>query len=150
MTDEAAEFWRDYSTKLGEAVLRFSLGRYLSGMRGLEGPLWGLAIATDAGLRFHHFPHENWMAALSRVGGGGGAAPTEKTLFVPKERIRSAELFRESSWFKRLLSPSSPRLIVRYRPDGAEEGESTLVCELDRDADELLAALKGLLSDAGA
>ncbi len=148
MSEEAAAFWRDYSAKLGEEILRFSLGRYLSGMHGLEGPLWGLVIATDAGLRFHHFPHESWMTALMRIGGGGSSsgAPTEKTFFVPKARILSVELFREKSWLKRLLSPMAPRLIVRYRPEDTETGEATLFCELDRDADELAAALEGLLT----
>lgn len=145
MTEETAAFWRDYSEKLGEEILRFSLGRYLSGVHGLAGPLWGLVIATDAGLRFHHFPHESWMSALSRLGGGGGAAPTEKTFFIPKGRILGAELFRERSRLKRLLSPSAPRLVVRYRPEDTETGEASAVCELDRDADGLADALKGLL-----
>ena len=35
MTAEAEAFWREYSEKLGERVLRFALGRYQSGIDGL-------------------------------------------------------------------------------------------------------------------
>ncbi len=147
MTAEAEAFWRDYSEKLGERVLRFALGRYQSGIDGLQGPLWGLAIVTDAGLRFHHFPHENWLAALTRFGGQVGDAPTEKTFFIPKGRILGAELLKEASFLKRLLSASVPRLVVRYLPEGAEGAADalTMTAELDRDADGLIAALQELL-----
>jgi hypothetical protein len=143
MTAEAEAFWRDYSEKLGEQVLRFSLGRYQSGIPGLSGPLWGLLIVTDAGLRFHHFPHENWIAALTRIGGQGGETPAEKTFFIPKDRIVEARLLKEPSFFKRLLSSSVPRLVVRYRPEGAgaDAEPSTMAAEVDRDADQLAAAL---------
>jgi hypothetical protein len=140
MTDEAAAFWRDYSAKLGETVIKFALGRYVSGWAEFAEPLWGLALATDAGFRFHHFPHENWMAALSRVGGAGGALPTEKTLFIPKERILGVELRRERSLLKRLLVPQAPTVFLRYREG---DGERVLIAELDRDADALIAALTG-------
>lgn len=148
MTEEAAAFWRDYSAKLGEEVLRFSLGQYLSGMKDLTGPLWGLVIVTDAGLRFHHFPHEGWLAALSRSGGGSKEAAQEKTFFIPKAEIIAAELLKEKSFLKRLISPSSPRLVVRYRPSAGAAEEQTLVAALDRDADELAAALAGVLGAA--
>ncbi len=144
MTEEAAEFWREYSAKLGEEVLRFSLGQYISGMRGLEGPLWGLVIVTDAGLRFHHFPHENWLASLTRAGGSREAAK-EKTFFIPAGRILSSELVKEKSFFKRLFSSVSPRLVIRYSPSDTETGERTLIAELDRDADELAASLAGVM-----
>ena len=148
MTEEAAAFWQDYSAKLGETVLRFTLGRYQSGVDGLSGPLWGLVIVTDAGLRFHHFPHENWIVALSRVGGQGGESPTEKTFFIPKDRIIDSRLFKEASLLKRIFLSSAPRLIVRYRPEvGGEAADPlTMVAELDRDADGLAASLVGLLT----
>ncbi|MFA6505331.1 MAG: hypothetical protein WCT14_04490 [Treponemataceae bacterium] len=144
MTEEAAEFWREYSAKLGEEVLRFSLGRYVSGMRDMEGPLWGLVIVTDAGLRFHHFPHENWLASLTRVSGSKEAGK-EKTFFIPTARILSSELVKEKSFWKRLFSSVSPRLVVRYRPSDTDTGESTLVAELERDAEELAESLTSVL-----
>jgi hypothetical protein len=102
-------------------ALSFSLGQYLSGWAEYDPPLWGLLIATDRGFRFHHFPHEGWLQALSRLS-SGGKAPAEKTIFISRERIIHAELRRERSPLKRILFASRPRLVIRYRDDnGAEE-----------------------------
>lgn len=145
MNREAEKFWNDYSAKLGEKVLRFSLGRYVSGVAGLDGESWGLVIVTDAGLRFHHFPHENLMASLMRMGRSGGQTDTEKTFFIPKGRIIGSELVKEKSLLIRLFSPSSPRLVVKYRPEDTETGELTMIAELDHDAENLAAAMVALI-----
>jgi hypothetical protein len=113
-------FWKQYEAALGEKVLAYTLGQYLSGWAGIDRPLWGLLIATDGGFRFHHFPHEGWIQALSRLSTGGDA-PTEKTLFIPRDRILAVELRREKSLLKRIFVASQPRFILRYRDsDGAE------------------------------
>jgi hypothetical protein len=113
-------FWKQYEAALGEKVLAYTLGQYLSGWAGIDRPLWGLLIATDGGFRFHHFPHEGWIQALSRVTTGGDA-PKEKTIFIPRDRILGAELRRETSLLKRIFLPRQPRFILRYRDsDGAE------------------------------
>jgi hypothetical protein len=146
MNQEAEQFWNDYSAKLGEKVLRFSLGRYVSGVAGFDGVSWGLVIVTDAGLRFHHFPHENWMSSLIRVGGSRGQTDTEKSFFIPKSWILGSELIKEKSLLNRILSPSVPRLVVRYRPEETETGECTMIAEIDRDAEELAEAVGDLIS----
>lgn len=145
---EVDQFWREYEQKIGEKVVKFALGRYLSGWAEFDGPLWGLAIVTEGGFRFHHFPHESWISALSRLGGGGGgAAPTEKTLFVPRARIKGYEMILEKSWIKRLLTPSSPTVKLVYEREAGPAAEpAILFVELDRNSAELDAALKGLLT----
>lgn len=143
---EVDQFWREYERNIGEKVVKYALGRYLMGWMEFKGPLWGLAIVTEGGFRFHHFPHESWMAALTRIGGGGGAAPTEKSLFVPRARIKSYELIVEKSWIRRLLTPSAPQIKILYEPEGASAEPAVLVVELDRGTAELEAALKGLVT----
>jgi hypothetical protein len=130
------KFWREYGERYGETVLVFGLCRYISGWAEFQDNLWGLAIATSGGFRFHHFPHESWIQAISRTGFGGDA-PTEKTLFIPYERILGTELRIEKSWWKRLLNPSLPHLTIRYRLEGPESDEDTLVIEADQKAGEL-------------
>jgi hypothetical protein len=122
------EFWKSYEAALGEKVLAFSLGQYLAGWAEHDPPLWGLLIATDRGFRFHHFPQEGWLQALSRLS-GGGKAPVEKTIFIPRERILRAELRRERSLLKRILLAPRPRLVVRYRDE--DGGEEEFIAEAD-------------------
>ncbi|MDR2027939.1 MAG: hypothetical protein LBP93_00225 [Treponema sp.] len=136
---DPAEFWRDYEKRYGEKVLAFTLGRYISGWASYETPLWGLLIATGGGFRFHHFPHEGWIDAISRIT-TGGEAPQEKTIFIPKGWLVSVELRIEKSWWKKILSPHPPRLSVRYRtPEGVE---AELLAETDQKAETLLAHLR--------
>jgi hypothetical protein len=133
------EFWKEYEARLGEKVLSFSLGQYLSGWAEHDPPLWGLLIATDRGFRFHHFPHEGWLQTLSRLS-SGGKAPVEKTIFIPRERILRAELRRERSLLKRIFLASRPRFVIRYKAgDGAEE---EFVAEADSSAAAMLANLR--------
>jgi hypothetical protein len=133
------EFWKQYEAALGEKVLSFSLGQYLSGWAEHDPPLWGLLIATDRGFRFHHFPHEGWLQVLSRVS-SGGEPPSEKTIFIPREWILRAELRRESSLLKRIFLASRPRFVVCYRDDNGSEGE--FVAEADSAAAALIEKLR--------
>ena len=133
------DFWRDYEEKTGEKVLARSLGQYISGWEEFDSKgwsaLWGLVIVTSGGFRFHHFPHMGWLEALSRLTSGGDA-PKEKTLFVPNERLVSAKLVKETRWWKKLISPSAPRLVIRYLNDAGEEREMLL--ETDYKSDGLV------------
>jgi hypothetical protein len=97
--DDPEDFWREYGEKYGEKVLAYTMGQYLSGWAEYEGGFWGLLIATDGGFRFHHFPQENWLQALSRRSPWGGKDPEEKTIFIPRDRIISAELRVEKVWW---------------------------------------------------
>ncbi|MDR1950553.1 MAG: hypothetical protein LBQ38_14280 [Spirochaetaceae bacterium] len=136
---DPAKFWREYGERYGEKVLAYSLGRYLSGWDGYDEPLWGLAIATDGGFRFHHFPHEGWLQALSRMT-SGGEGPKEKTIFIPRDRLFSAELRIETSWLKKIFTPHPPILVIRYRTTaGTELAETELNggTELNQGAAEL-------------
>jgi hypothetical protein len=133
------EFWKEYEARFGENVLCFSLGQYLSGWAEYDPPLWGLLIATDRGFRFHHFPHEGWLQALSRLS-TGGKAPIEKTIFIPRERIIRAELRRERSLLKRILFPSRPRFVIRYKDN--EDAEEEFIAEADSTAAAIIENLQ--------
>jgi hypothetical protein len=135
------EFWKKYEAGLGEKVLSFSLGQYLSGWAEHDPPLWGLLIATDRGFRFHHFPHEGWLQILSRFS-AGGEAPSEKTIFIPRERILRAELRRETSLLKRIFFASRPRFVIRYKDE--EGGEEEFVAEADSAAAAIVENLRHL------
>jgi hypothetical protein len=128
------EFWADYEKKTGDKVLAFCLGQYVSGWDEFDRPLWGLLIATEGGFRFHHFPHEGWLQALARIG-TGGEGPKEKVLFLPRDRIVSAELRVETAWWKRLLGSRQPLFVIRYRAVDGAEGE--LVMETEKKAQVL-------------
>jgi hypothetical protein len=145
-TQGPEEFWREYGARYGETIHAYGLGRYISGWAEFQGQLWGLLIATSGGFRFHHFPHEGWIQALSRISFGGDT-PREKTLFIPRDRILGLELKIERSWWKKLLNPSLPCVMIRYSLDSAGKGgasggqgldEGTLVMEADQNAAEII------------
>ncbi|MDR2633609.1 MAG: hypothetical protein LBC51_08325 [Treponema sp.] len=137
-TRDPQTFWRDYAARLGEQVFAYALGRYIRGWEGFDRPLWGLLIATSRGFRFHHFPHESWMEALSRTT-LGGEAPQERLIFIPQERLIAVELREERSWWKKLLTPQSPLLVIRYQDDAGEPRE--LLAETEKKAQAILQAL---------
>jgi len=137
-TPEVEKFWEDYEKSIGEKVLAKSLARYLSGITGLNYPLWGLAIATSRGFRFHHFAHEGWFMALSRTA-MGGEAPKEKTFFIPKDKIISADLLMEKRWWKIIFSPAHPMLVIHCYVNDAE---TRVIIETDKTAATVADALK--------
>jgi hypothetical protein len=144
------QFWRDYAARYGETIHAYGLARYISGWAEFRESLWGLLIATSGGCRFHHFPHEGWIQALSRTSLGGDA-PQEKTLFIPRERLVGVELRIEKSWWKKVFNPALPQVLIRYRLEGknAEEADGgrdsaggTLVIEADQNAAKIVSYLK--------
>jgi hypothetical protein len=118
------DFWREFEEKTGEKVLARSLGQYLSGWDEFDDsrgkPIWGLIITTSGGFRFHHFPQTSWLDAFIR---SSGDAPKEKTFFIPNQQIISAEIVKETKWWKRIFSPSLPKLIIKYRNEAGEDRE---------------------------
>ncbi|MDR2211856.1 MAG: hypothetical protein LBO65_10405 [Spirochaetaceae bacterium] len=137
---DAASFWHDYEERIHEKVLARTLGRYLSGWAEYPYPLWGLVMATTGGFRFHHFPHEGWIMALSRIS-TGGEPPREKTLFIPRESITGAKLSIENRWWKKIFTPAVPVLTVHYSLGGTE---GKLLIETDRQAESLVENLTPL------
>jgi hypothetical protein len=142
-TKSREEFWRDYEASLGEKVLAYKLGKYLSGWDEFDGELWGLLIATSGGFRFHHFPHEGWFDAVARVT-MGGEVPKEKTLFIPTASILGVELRREKSLLRRIFLPRSPFLLLRYR--GEDGAERELAAETDSEGEAFAAELRALIT----
>ena len=124
-------FWREYEEKTGEKVLTRGLGRYISGWNEFDekkwNNLWGLLVNTSGGFRFHHFPKNSWIDALAWS--AEKTPPKEKTFFLPKEKIISSELIKETKWWKKLFSSCPPYYIVIYKDE--TEREKQLVFEAD-------------------
>lgn len=122
------QFWKEYEEKTGETVLARSLGRYISGWEEFDShgwkSIWGLIIASSGGFRFHHFPQRSWLDALARF--SGDEEPKEKTFFIQAEKINSAEILTETVWWKKIFSPSPPRLVIRYYDETGNKRELTL------------------------
>jgi hypothetical protein len=125
---------KEYIERFNENIINLAMGRYLGGWTGEDEPMWGIIVRTDLGLRFHHFPHEGWMAAMFRVG-SHGKAPKEKILFIPNDNIISVEFQTENSWWKKIFFNKQPLIVVKYRGEcgvGGESGdEKTLLVETD-------------------
>ena len=130
-------FWREYEEKTGETVLARSLGQYISGWEEFDSQkwtsLWGLIIVTSGGFRFHHFPQIGWLDAFTRF--ADREQPKEKTFFIPKEKIISAALIKETKWWKKIFGSSSPHLVIHYRDEAGNEQQ--LLLEADYTTDDL-------------
>ncbi len=144
---EAAEFWKNYEEIHGEKVLAFNLGLYLKGCADIADSLWGLLIATEGGFRFHHFPQESWISALSRVTSGGGKGPKEVTLFIPAEKIISVECRIERNWLKKIFTAGRPLFVLRYCHEDGREYE--LFAETDNKSIEIVEALRKIVEETG-
>ena len=126
----ADAFWKEFEEKTGEKVLARGLGKYLSGWddfaeKNLDGKLWGLVITTTGGFHFHNFAQNTLIDSLFR-----SASQTQilqdKTIFIPKEKISSIELQKESKWWKKLLWSSSPQLVIMYKDENGGEDKRLL------------------------
>ena len=125
------DFWREYEEKTNEKVLARGLGRYSSGWDEFDSngwnDLWGLLIISSGGFRFHHFPQQNWLQALTVRGNSEGSK--EKIIFVPKEIIISAGTFEETRWWAKIFTNSPPRIIINYRDAAGGEKKLYLKAE---------------------
>jgi len=108
-------FWQDYEEKTGEKILARGLGKYICGWQEFDekrwNGIWGLLITTSGGFRFHHFPQNNWIDVLTRF--AEKEPVKEKTIFIPAEKIVSSQLIKETRWWKKILTPSVPQLVIR-------------------------------------
>jgi len=141
------DFWREYEEKTGEKVLARTMGQYYSGWdefgHNNDSPLWGLAIVTSGGFRFHHFPQQNWLGTL--FGSVSSEAAKEKTLFIPRERIITAVLHKETNWWKKLFGPAPAVMIIKYR--GEDESEKNLVIKTEFKTDGIIESLQEYSAD---
>ena len=129
-TDKSVDdFWQEYEKQLGEKVIARSLGRYISGWEEFDNDgltnLWGLIIVTRAGFRFHHFPQHHWMDMFNR----NREAAKEKIFSIPKDKIVSAELIKETNWLKKIFQPPAPHFTVNYLDES--ENKKKLLLEAD-------------------
>jgi hypothetical protein len=137
------DFWKDYEEKLGVKILAYSLAQYLGGHDEYPHPMWGLVIVSENGFIFHHFPHEGWLQAITRVT-TGGEGPKEKIIIIPKEKLKSARLDAPKGFFKRFFKYTPPRLYVEYETEGGET--AMLAAETDIRAEETARALDALIA----
>jgi len=116
-------FWQEFEEKTGEKVLARGLGKYVSGWDEFDekkwGGLWGLIITTSGGFRFHHFPQNSWIDAFTSF--VKTDPPKEKTIFIPQEKIISSDYLIEKKWWKKILSPSQPQLVIKYKDEAEKE-----------------------------
>jgi len=132
-------FWREYEEKTGEKVLERSLGKYVCGWDEFDqkkwNGIWGLIITTSGGFRFHHFPQNSWIDALTRF--AEKEQVKEKTIFIPKEKIISSEIIKETKWWKKIISNPVPQLVIHYTDEpspGIDGTEKRLLFETEYDA----------------
>ncbi|MDR0512347.1 MAG: hypothetical protein LBG93_04510 [Treponema sp.] len=139
--DSVDLFWEDFEDETGETVLAKSSGKYLSGWDEYPEPLWGLIIATSGGFHFQHFPNDGGIFGMFRPS-SSGKAPKKKTFLIKRETIIAVEVVQEKRLWKRLLFSSFPHIIIRFENNGEEK---KVIIEVDRNADSVADALKGLL-----
>jgi len=110
------DFWQEYEEKIGEKILSRGLGKYICGWDEFDeknwGGIWGLLINTSGGFRFLHFAQYSWMDALTQF--AQKEPPKEKSFFLHQEKIISSEIIKETKWWKKILNPSPPRLVILY------------------------------------
>ncbi|MDR1351906.1 MAG: hypothetical protein LBK05_01385 [Treponema sp.] len=140
------EFWADYGKQYGEKVLAYVLGKYLSGWPDYRYSLHGILIATSGGFRFQHFPQERRLLSQPRAI-PEDEIPREKTIFIPRNQILSADIRLEKSWVKKIFAYCPPILVIRYRhsdPRNPEqESAGLLLAEAYQPARVLISALAG-------
>ncbi|MCL2215143.1 MAG: hypothetical protein FWC06_08050 [Treponema sp.] len=129
----ADTFWREYEEKTGEKVIKRGLGKYISGWDEFDekkwGGIWGLIIETSGGWRFHHFPQNSWIDLLTRFADSG--QPKEKTIFLPQEKITSAQIIKETKRWKKLFTNTAPLLSIKYTDEAGNE--KRLLFEVQRE-----------------
>ena len=138
----AEEFWREYAEKTGEEVTGHWLGQYFSGWDEFKDikSLWGLVIFTSGGFRFHHFPQHSWLFSI--VSPSRTEKSREKTIFIPKERIKNMRILREESWWKRILNPLWPQLVISYTDENENEKQLFLEADFSHDKNKIEALEK--------
>lgn len=103
-------YWAKVSEEIGEPVLMYGLGKYLSG-REDPGPLWGILYHSASTFYFRHFAQQSWFSSIlttANTDNPGSARNREILYTIPLSHIRTVESEQEGSWVQRLLSPSSP------------------------------------------
>ena len=134
-------FWREYEEKIGEKILAYSLGKYLSGWEEFDSQgwtgIWGLIIASSGGFRFHHLPQRHWLDFFSHF--NGSESSREKAFFIAKDLIISAGLHKESRWWKKITAPAAPKLVIQFRDDSGNE--RLLLLEADFKIEKLIESL---------
>jgi hypothetical protein len=116
-------FWLEFEERTGEKVLARGLGKYVSGWDEFDeknwGGIWGLLITTSGGFRFYHFPQNSWIDAFTRF--AEKEQVKEKTIFIPKEKIASSQLIKETRWWKRIFAPLPPQFVIRYIDEAGKD-----------------------------
>ena len=98
--NDVESHWRKVGENLGEPVVGYTLGKYISG-GSATGPLWGVLYMTETRFFFHHYPQENWFLSLmSSQKGGAGGGSEDIQIEVPLQGAT-------------LIDPDTPTLLQR-------------------------------------
>ncbi len=123
---EVERFWHETEARLGERILLYSLGQYLSGYSDVRNGCWGLFFISESALHFQTFPSQNWFSAIFRGLARSRAnreAETEMAFALPQASISDVRLQNEQSWWRRLVSPQPPIVDVRYIDEDGKEAD---------------------------
>jgi len=116
-------FWREYEEKTGEKVLSRGLGKCIFGWEEFDGKkrdgIWGLLITTSGGFRFQHFPQKSWLDAFTHF--SETEPPKDNAIFIPKEKIVSSQILKETKWWKKIFCPSVPQLVIHCTDEAGRE-----------------------------
>lgn len=138
--DSIDTFWSQVAEEIGEPVLAYGLGRYISG-RDEPGPLWGLIYHSATIFYYRHFPQQSWFSSLlsqRKIEGRGDARGREIIYEIPLAQIKTVNASREGSWVQRILSPSPPVISLV----GVFESTPPFRFTIENNGDAFLASLR--------
>lgn len=141
-------FWKRLEAELGEPILEYALGRYISG-REEPGPLWGLLYVTSHTLYFQHFAQTNWFSSIIRSGVSDeeseSRSPKERDLRfeIPLQQMAELVTPEPEGFFARLFRTTEPV----YRLRSVYEAAVPFVFSVDNREDAFVPALQSVLRD---
>jgi len=128
--DDVEKFWSETEERLGERVLVYSLGQYVSGYGDVRPGTWGLFFVSESSLHFQTFHSENWFSSLLRSRKKSQPSESEMEFHLPLSSLREVEVTRRKSWFRRLFAPEPPMIHAAFELPTGHKGELQFAMDL--------------------